>query len=236
MVRTSTTSRARTRLAVTAATGLVLGALAVGHEHAAAADTSTAYGVAATGVDPLGAQPSVSSDAEQKTASAGSVRSKAGTVTATGLSVKAGAGTAEASVASVIVGGTAIGAVSARCNQGKASAGRSGTSKPAANMTVVYGTVSGGKAVGATITILGAGGKAAETITVASVSCGTGTPPGPSQPPTSPPTQPPGGGSTNQPQPAPPTNTKSSAPTTHATKPAPKPTAKSAHRPVAVTG
>lgn len=156
--------------AATALTAAVLTA----HDAHAAQDTSTAYGISATGVDPVSAQPSVSSSGAVKADSAGAVAGKAGTFTASGLSVRAGAGLAEASVASVTVGGVTIGPVGAKCSQGTTTYSGGGPAQPARNVRVSYG---GG--AGATITVLGANTKPAETITVAVVKCGTGTPPAP---------------------------------------------------------
>ncbi|WP_158886285.1 hypothetical protein [Amycolatopsis anabasis] len=181
-----TTFRPRATLAALAL-GAGLAATITGTGIARADTASTAYGISASGADPLGAQPSVSSAGAVRTSELGSVRSKAGFVVASSLRVSAGAGTASASVGNVTVAGKSIGAVSTTCTNGKAAAGRTGTVKLTDYLTVTYGAVRGGNATGATITLTGAGNMGAETVQVAVVSCGTGTPPnnppGPGNPP-----------------------------------------------------
>ncbi|MEU3628748.1 hypothetical protein BS329_15660 [Amycolatopsis coloradensis] len=241
MARTNNISP-RVMLAALAVGSGIAGLVVHGAEMAAAAEASTAYGVSATGPDPLGAQPSVNSAGEVKSGSAGSIRSKTGLVVASGLAVKAGAGTASATVGNVTVGGKSIGAVSTTCTNGRASAGRSGTVKLSDTLSVTYGTAAGGKATGATIKLTGAGGKGA-TIQVAVISCGTGTPP--TNPPTTPPE--PGKPATGKPapgkpttgapapgQPGKPTVGKSGTKSKGETKTAPKPEPKPGHH--AVTG
>ncbi|SFQ30481.1 hypothetical protein [Amycolatopsis rubida] len=241
MVRT-TTIKPRAMLAALAGgsvlaagvTGIVVGSVG----QASAAEASTAYGVSAGGTDGLRAQPYVSSAGAVASDSLGSVRSKTGVVKAKGLSVKAGAGTASATVADVTVGGKSIGPVSTTCTDGKASAGRTGTVKLSDTLTVTYGSVSGGKATGATITLTGADG-GSETALVAVVSCGAK--------PTNPPTHDPGPGKPvpGQPGPGQPTGGQHApgkpaaggkpgtrhggAPTL---KPAPAPQPKPGHQPV----
>lgn len=226
-------------------TGLALGALLVTGTGAAilasnatpaparaASDTSTAFGVSASGVDAVNAQPSVSSAGAVKSASAGSVSGSAGTFTATGLSVKAGAGLAQASVSNVTVGGKSIGAVSATCANGHISYDHPDVKPQASNLNVDW-EVSGAAAV---ITITGAGGKHVETITVAKVSCGAGTPPTSrptSAPPTSrPPTSnPPAGKPTGRPAPI---ASPGQGSGNQSEQPAPSPKPKDGHH--AVTG
>jgi hypothetical protein len=236
-----TTSRTTRTIFAGVGAGGVLAASAValvlstGAPANAAATTSTAFGVSASGVDPVGATPSVSSDGAVKTAS-GSVSGKAGTFSATGITVKAGAGVAESTVSSLTVGGKNIGSVSAKCSNGKTSYSHSGGAPAASNLKVSFG---GG--AGATVQIIGAGGKAVETITVAVVKCGTGTPPTsePTQPPTheptGKPTQPPTGKPTGKPTDThKPTGTHKpgQTPGERPDQPAPKPTPRDGHHPV----
>jgi len=209
------------------ATGAALAASVTGlvvlTDAEAAATASSAYGIAASGVDDVGRQPSVSSDGAVKTASAGSVSGSAGTFTASGLTVKAGAGVAEASVSSLTVGGRSIGSVTAKCADGKTTVTHSGSAVNEANLHVSFGGGGGSSATGATITIIGADGEAAETITVAGVSCTAGAPPATTAPPTSTttrPEQPAGAPTSGNPtgHPAstpgtPPTTTRAPAPT-----------------------
>lgn len=237
VVRTRTrlkTALATTALGVTMVGGLAATLMLSGGPASAAGETSTAFGISATGPDPVSARPSVSSDGAVKTAS-GSAASAAGTISATGITVKAGAGIAEATVASVKIGSVTIGPVGAKCSDGVTSYSGGGPAKPASNMLVSYG---GG--AGATISILGAGGKPSATITVAVAKCGKGTtPPTSTQPdPTGQPTAKPTGKPTGQPS-GKPTASKPGKPTsTHpGTKPeqhAPAPTKVDGHP--AVTG
>ncbi|WP_018686845.1 hypothetical protein [Actinokineospora enzanensis] len=222
-VQTTLTAAA---LGATLASGVTLAVLLGGSPAAAQGETSSAFGVSASGVDPVGAQPSVSSSGEVKTAS-GSVSGKAGTFTASGITVKAGAGIAEASVAKVTVGGVSIGPVSAKCNNGVTTYSGGGPAAPSSNVKVSYG---GG--AGAVITVVGAGGKAAETITVAVAKCGKGTPPTtnpPTNPPTGQPTNPPTGKPTGSNPTTKPTGTN---PNTKPEQPAPKPQPHDGHHPV----
>jgi hypothetical protein len=215
----------RTTLATLAAgalalTGLGLGLGAPSTAAAQQAEASSAFGVSATGADPVGASPAVSSAGEVKAGSAGSVAGKAGTFTATGLSVKAGAGLAEASVANVVVAGQSIGPVSARCSDGVARSLTKPDQKLGEKGTVKFGDVSGNKATGAVITINGASGPV-QTITVAQVSCGKAAVPPTSNPattnpPSTQPSQPP---ATSSKPIAPPTNTQQPKPE----RPAPQP-------------
>jgi hypothetical protein len=174
-------------------TGVVVAVLLTGNPASAQGDTtSTAYGVAASGVDSVAGQPSVSSDGATVT-KAGDVSSPDGTFTATGISVSAAAGSAKSAVAAVTVGKVTVGPVSATCSQGTVSYTGSGPSSPAANLRVSYG---GG--AGATINILGAKDQVVQTIVAAVAKCGTGTPPT-SPPPTSVPTGRPTGSPTTAP-------------------------------------
>lgn len=157
------------------------------------ATTSTAYGVAATGTDPVAATPSVSSADVVKTAS-GSAAGKAGTFSASGITVKAGAGIAEAAVANLTVAGKALGSVTAKCANGETTYSHTGSAPDSPNLKVSWGG-----SAGATITLVAAGGKAAETITVAVVKCSTGTPPTTVPPTTVPPTSKPTMTPTGQP-------------------------------------
>jgi hypothetical protein len=198
-------------------------------------EASTAYGISASVTDSLKATPSVSSDGAVKSDSAGSVASPAGFVHASSLSVSAGAGTATATVGSVTIGGKTISNISAKCTDGVATPGRTGTEKLTDTLTVTYGTVSGGKATGATITLLGAGDKVAETVSVAVVSCDKGTPPPPtSAPPTTsvpPTTAPPTGQPTGQPTGGP-VPTGGTNPTKTPDQQAPNPSPVNGHGPV----
>lgn len=235
MVRTIPRST-RTILAGVGAGGVLAASavalvLSTGAPANAAATTSTAYGVSASGVDPVGATPSVSSDGAVKTAS-GSASDKAGTFSATGITVKAGAGIAESTVSSLTVGGKNIGSVSAKCSNGQTTYSHSGAAPSASNLKVAFG---GG--AGATVQIIGAGGKTVETITVAVVKCGTGTPP--TTQPTQPPTHEPTGQPTQQPTGKPtskptgkPTHKPGQQPSDKPDQPAPKPVPHDGHHPV----
>ncbi|ONI88040.1 hypothetical protein ALI22I_20060 [Saccharothrix sp. ALI-22-I] len=216
MVRT-THHRARAVLA-----GAALGALGVATgavlftgspttaQAEAQAETSTAYGVSAIGVDPVSAQPSVSSAGEVKTAG-GDVSGEAGTFTASGVSVKAGAGMAEARVAGIKVGGVTFGPISAKCDNGVITYPEGeGPVNPAPNLSVEYK-----KGPGAVITIRGANGKASQTITAAVVNCAKGIPPTTTAPTTTRPTQP----STTTPTTTRPSSTAPTTTSTHATRP-----------------
>lgn len=176
--------------ALTTAAALTMPALAAG-------DTNSAFGVAASGSDPVSAQPSVSSSGAVQSDSAGSVTSHANTFTASDLKVQAGTGLARASVGNVVIhdgqSGKSIGAVSAECQNGRATASRSGTTQLDRNVTVTYGVGGGNHMSGAVIKIAGAAGRDAETITVADVTCGMGTPPVTTPPPTHRAPTPPGG-------------------------------------------
>lgn len=229
MVRT--TSRSTRNILAGVGAGSVLAATAValvlstGTTASAADTTSTAYGVSATGVDPVGATPSVSSDGAVKTAS-GSASGKAGTFSASGITVKAGAGMAEATVSSLTVGGKSIGRASATCKNGVVS-----YNSPPAMKTDKLEVIPRSGGAAAVVKIYGAGGTAVETITVAVVKCGTGTPP--TGDPTKPPTHEPTGQPTQQP-----TGKPTSKPTgTHKPgekpdQPAPKPVPHDGHHPV----
>jgi hypothetical protein len=212
-------------LGATVAGGLTAALLLAGDPASAAGETSTAFGVSATGADPVSARPSVSSDDAIKTAS-GSAAGGAGTFSASGITVKAGAGVAEATVASIKVGGVSLGPIGAKCSNGVTTYSGGGSAKPAANLSVSYGA-----GAGATIKVLGAGGKAVETITVAVAKCGkggstppTGQPTGtPTGQPTGEPTGKPTGHPTGKPtasKPGKPTSTRSSS---KPEQPAPKP-------------
>jgi len=135
----------------------------------AQADTSTAYGVSASGVEDKGPQPSVSSAGTIKTDS-GSVSGLGWTVS--GITVKAGAGVAEAAVSNITVANRSIGPVTAKCADGKITYTHGGSAPNDPKLRVSFG---GG--AGATIQILGAGDAVVQTITVAVVKCGQGAPP-----------------------------------------------------------
>lgn len=184
------------------------------------ASTSTAYGVSASGNENKAAQPSVASDGEVKTAS-GSVSGMGWS--ASGITVKAGSGIAEATVANVVVAGKAIGSVSAKCADGAVSFSHGGAAPSDPKLKVSFG---GG--AGATIQILGAGDKVAQTITVAVVKCGKAT-----LPPTNPPTGQPTGQPTGKPTGQPPTGTQKPTPKPGTTpQPAPTPQLQDGHHPV----
>ncbi|WP_146060497.1 hypothetical protein [Amycolatopsis sp. CA-128772] len=160
---------------------------------AATAATSTATGISVSGGEHLSASPSVSSSGAIKTAG-GSVSTPSGAVVASGISLQAGAGFAEARVASVRVGGTTVGPFSATCRNGSIT-----TSAPkdgSGNMKVSPG--GHGTAGIITVTTSTAPIRTNEsdapnkptagtaiTVTVATASCGAGTPP---PPPNNPPT------------------------------------------------
>lgn len=184
------------------------------------ASTSTAYGVSATGTENKAAQPSITSDGEVKAAS-GSVSGMGWS--ATGITVKAGNGIAEATVGNVVVAGKTIGSVSAKCTDGAVSYAHGGAAPSDPKLKVSFG----GEA-GATIQILGAGDKVAQTITVAVVKCGKAT-----VPPTNPPTNPPTGQPTGRPTGQPPTGTQKPTPKPGTTpQPAPTPQLQDGHHPV----
>jgi hypothetical protein len=222
------TTHSRTLLAGLGAGALAAGALTMiltGSPASAQATTSTAYGVSASGVESKAAQPSVSSDGAVKTAS-GSVSGMGWS--ATGITVKAGAGVAEATVGNVTAGGKSIGSVTAKCADGVTTYSHGGAAPNDPKLKVSFG---GG--AGATIQILGAGDKPVQTITVAVVKCGKGTPPT-TNPPTS---NPPTGNPTQQPTGTQkPTGTQqptgTQKPGEKPVKPAPQPEIKDGHHPV----
>jgi hypothetical protein len=146
---------------------------------------------------------------------------------ATGIMVKAGAGLAEATVGSVTVANRSIGSVSAKCVNGKTTYSHGGSAPSDPKLKVSFG---GG--AGATIQILGAGNKPAETITVAVVKCGQGAPPPTTQPTTKPtgqPTTKPTGQPTGRPTQRPTTTRR---PSGTSDEPAPQPPPKDGHHPV----
>lgn len=245
MVRTTRTRTTAALAAAALAGGLTLAALTLlgGAPATAQTDASTAYGISASGVDPVGAQPSVSSDGAVVSDSAGGVAGGLDTFAASGLTVKAGAGIAEASVSDVAVNGHSIGAVSATCTDGVVSYTGGGPEAPAENLRVSYRN-----GAGAVITILGADGNASQTITVAVASCGKG---GGGEPTTTPPvttteptettlpvtttTEPTTTTSTGEPTTSTPTSSPtSSSPTPKPEQPLPAPQPRDGH--IAVTG
>lgn len=171
--------------AVAAASAVVAFGFA-GGQAVAQEETSTAYGVSASGIEAKGPQPSVSSTGAVKTAS-GSVSGMGWR--ATGITVRTGAGLAEAIVGNVTVANRNLGSVSATCRDGATTYTHSGSAPNDPKLRVSFG---GG--AGATIQILGADDKPAQTITVAVARCGRGAPPTttpqPTTPPTGQPTQP----------------------------------------------
>lgn len=200
---------------------------------ASAQTANTAYGIAATGVDDVTAQPSVSSSGEITSRSAGSVSGQAGTFTASGLTVRAGAGLAEATVTSLTVGGRQIGSINAKCANGVSTVTHSGSPISEPNLTVTYGSSGSSKAVGAKVTIIGADGEPAETITVAVVTCGTSTPePTPTSTPPNPTTSQPTPNPTGAPSPNPTTRTTAPKQPANPPVPAPAPTPLPGHHPV----
>jgi len=142
-----------------------------------AQSSSSAYGAASTGADPVSPSPSVSSSGAVKSSS-GTVSSPAGTFTASGITVRAGAGIAESRVASLTVAGETFGPISTTCRDGVTKVAHNGKEASAKNLSVSYGTGGGPKAVGITVTISGAGDQDAQTITAAVANCGKGNPPG----------------------------------------------------------
>lgn len=232
MHRTSEiTTVARSPRTVIAVVGVALAATTAGilafagPPDAHADPANSAYGISASGVDTVGPQPSVSSDSAVKSTAADTVRGPSGTFVASGLSVKAGAGMAEATVANLAVGGRSVGSVNVKCANGVSMVSHSGSPVNEPNFRVGYGAGGGPTATGATITIAGADGQPSQTITVAVVSCGKGTPP------TTQPTPPSTGTSTgkttetNTPRPAP---QEPDVPEIQAPKPSPAP----GHHPV----
>ncbi|WP_158892570.1 hypothetical protein [Amycolatopsis anabasis] len=218
--------RTRAVLAAVGAGALLAGALTGTPAHAARPD-NTANGISISG-DGVRNTIAVSSEGAIKTAS-GSVTSTSGAIVATGITVRAGAGLAEATVTSVRVGATSVGPISAKCSQGATTVSAPNTSK--GNLTVSPGKSGGPSGVGAIITVTAAGGgkdgpNKTVTITVASVTCGTGTPPAPGNPPGP---QPPGKpGKPGTPAPKPDDHRKPTHPHDHhhhgtADKTAPKP-------------
>jgi hypothetical protein len=233
VVRTST----RTLLAGIGAGGaLAAGAvtlvLTTGAPANAAPTTSTAYGVSATGPDGVAPTPSVASSGAITTKS-GSAAGAAGTFKASGITVRAGAGYAEATVGSLTVGGVSIGRASATCKNGVIS-----YDSPPARSTGKLRVLPRTDGAAAVVQILGAGDKPSETIKLAVVTCGTGTPPTdePTQQPTGQPTQqPPTGQPTHQPSGKPshqPTHTPAHRPGQTPDTPAPAPVPHLGHHPV----
>lgn len=158
----------------------------------AAPSTSTAYGAAATGADPVSPSPTVSSSGAIKTGS-GDVSSPAGTFTASGISVRAGAGIAESRVSSLTVAGETFGPISTTCRDGVTKVAHNGEKATSKNLSVAYGSGGGPKAVGITVTITGAGEQDAQTITAAVAQCGKGSPPSDGESPNPAPGDRPGG-------------------------------------------
>lgn len=238
MVRTTSSRTSRVVLA-----GLGLGALAAGALTAALtgapanaqAATSTAYGVSAAGVEGKPPQPSVSSPGEVKTVS-GSVSGMGWN--ATGITVKAGAGTAEAVVGNITVAGRSLGAASATCRDGAV------TYQLLPNINEAHLRVRSAGTGASMVEILGAGGEAVQTITVAVALCAkaipptTTVPPTTTQQPTTTPTttQPPTGTPSPTRQPTgtqrPTTTTTTPKPTDKPIQPAPAPEIKDGHHPV----
>ncbi|MFF1615887.1 hypothetical protein ACFVYA_49865 [Amycolatopsis sp. NPDC058278] len=153
---------------------------------AAAVTTSTATGISVSGGETIKPpRPSVSSSGAI-TSAGGSVSTPSGAVVASGISLQAGAGFAEAKVASVRVGGTTVGPFTATCRNGaittSAPKGGSGNLKvaPGGHGTAGVITVTTSTAPART-NESGAPNKPAAgmaiTVTVATVSCGAGTPP-----------------------------------------------------------
>ncbi|MYW94195.1 hypothetical protein G3I59_27250 [Amycolatopsis rubida] len=100
--------------------------------------------------------------------------SPSGAVVASGIKLRAGAGIAEATVASVRVGTASVGPFSATCRNGVTTV--KAPSRSSGNLTVTPGASGGPRATAGTVTVK-TPEEPAITVSVATVSCGSGTPP-----------------------------------------------------------
>lgn len=133
---------------------------------------SSATGMSASGTESASG-PSVSSSGTVQEDTAGQVSTDSGGVVATGLRVSAGAGQASASVQDVRIGGYSTGPISATCQNGVAHTEHADAGATPEKLSVSYGPgTADGEATGATITVEGAG-ETAQTVTIATVSCGS---------------------------------------------------------------
>jgi hypothetical protein len=155
----------------------VLGAAGTG---LAAAMTARAEGVAVTAPDRLAARPTVSTISGTRSGTEPIVRS-GGLVTAHGVDVHAavvdGHSLATARVAAATYGRHDLGGLAVTCRDGHATAERTDIVRLATNITVQYGAISGQRATGAIVLVLGRGDRPVRVVSLVTVDCTP--PPGP---------------------------------------------------------